>query len=276
MDDIAVNSAYARHSPISRRKRKNKRDDGLLIDKITRQLVASIAILFVVILAKSINTPATNYVSNKIKSVSVINIEIKSIYGEIEKFIKKYTKTGRQKTEDDASDSQTSYEGSDVFKPEDARTGSASGQKAGVGDSGGAVNEISKKYSFAIPVNGVLSSPFGMRKDPATGDEKLHTGIDIETYGGSLIRAALDGTVLESGSERAYGNYIRIKHDDGIETVYANCSKLIAEKGQKVKKGDVVARMGDAVISAGTHLHFEIWKDGKVLDPLKFIAVQSE
>lgn len=276
MDDMAVNSAYARHSQISRIKRKNKRDDGLLIDKITRQLAASIAILSVVILTKSINTPATNYVSDKIKSVSVINIEIKSVYGEIEKFIKKYTKTGLHETGDDASDSQNSSEGLDVFKPEDAQAGSASGQKAGVGDSGGAVNEISKKYSFAIPVDGVLSSPFGMRKDPATGDEKLHTGIDIEAYGGSLIRAALDGTVLETGSERAYGNYIRIKHDDGIETVYANCSKLIAGKGQKVKKGDVIARVGDTGISAGAHLHFEIWKDGKVSDPLKFIVVQSE
>ena len=275
MDDVAVNSAYTRHSPISGRRRKNRRDDGLLIDKITRQLVASIAILSVVILAKSINTPATNYVSDKIKSVSVINIEIKNIYGKIEKFIKKYTKTAPQETEDNTSDNQLS-EGLDVFKPENAQAGSASGQKAQIGDSDGAINEISKKHSFAVPVDGVLSSPFGMRKDPATGVEKLHTGIDIEAYGGSLIRAALDGTVLEVGSERAYGNYIRIKHDDGIETLYAHCSKLIAGKGQKVKKGDVIAGVGGTGISTGTHLHFEIWKDGKVLDPLKFIAIQSE
>ncbi|MCL5071572.1 MAG: M23 family metallopeptidase, partial [Actinobacteria bacterium] len=128
---------------------------------------------------------------------------------------------------------------------------------------------------FITPANGKLGSPFGERIHPETKAKEFHKGIDIEANNGDPIKASQSGDVLVSGVEKSYGKYIKIRHPDGYVTVYAHCSQLIAKKGQKVKKGDIIAKVGDTGSSTGPHLHFEIWKDGKPQNPLNFIKVSK-
>ncbi len=123
-----------------------------------------------------------------------------------------------------------------------------------------------------LPVNGTLSTPFGKIIHNASG-ATTHMGIDIHAEKQSSVRAVMDGKVSETGSSPAFGDYIRIMHDNGFETVYAYCSVLTVQEGDRISKGDVIAQIGDQGISAGQHLHFEVWKDGEAVDPLEYISV---
>lgn len=119
--------------------------------------------------------------------------------------------------------------------------------------------------SFAQPVCGVLTSSFGSRRG------RRHTGIDIGADSGTEILAAAGGTVTFSGQMSGYGNYIIIDHGNGVETAYGHCSKLLAEKGENVRRGDKIALVGSTGNSTGPHLHFEIKINGEFVDPLNYV-----
>jgi len=284
MDDVFVRSRYPRHNTPNRRKKKYSKEDNTLVEKITWQLVAAIVILVIIVVIKSINTPVTNYLTEKVKAVVIENIDLKSLYQGIDSLFGKENKEKINNTDDSVFDEAVLPASTDLYKPEGTEVETADGDGYSTAEdsnqildgSESIIGEIIKKYNFITPTEGILSSPFGERTDPKTKELKFHKGIDIDTDNSSGIKAALDGVVIEAGSERTYGNYIKIKHDDGLTTVYAHCSQLIAKKEQKVKQGDVIAKVGDTGASVGSHLHFEIWINGKAADPLKFISVPLE
>lgn len=113
-----------------------------------------------------------------------------------------------------------------------------------------------------------ITSNFGEREDPFSGKNAIHNGLDMGANSGTPIMAVLDGTVYAVGEGKSYGKYIMIKHNDTMMTVYAHCSKIIAKNGQKVKKGEKIALVGNTGRSTGSHLHFEIRLDGERIDPL--------
>lgn len=127
--------------------------------------------------------------------------------------------------------------------------------------------------SWRIPLLGVysVSSPFGERIHPITGEPDHHNGIDLAADRGTRILAAKDGVVTASGFDETAGNYIRIDHGDGWLTLYAHCDSLIAEEGTVLRAGEVIAYVGTTGSSTGNHLHFGIRKDGAWLDPASFL-----
>ena len=112
-----------------------------------------------------------------------------------------------------------------------------------------------------------ISSPYGNRIHPITGKEKFHNGIDIAAAKGTDIKAAADGTVTFSGVNGGYGNCVIIAHNDGTSTLYGHASALLVLPGQKVTKGQVIAKVGSTGNSTGNHLHFETKSNGTVYDP---------
>ncbi len=118
---------------------------------------------------------------------------------------------------------------------------------------------------------GWISSYFGKRKDPFTGKAAFHSGIDLAGKKGSDIVAAADGIVTWSGKRWAYGEMVEIDHGKGITTRYAHNDSLDVNVGDLVKKGQVIAKMGNSGRSTGPHLHFEVRKNGKAVNPLKYI-----
>lgn len=126
------------------------------------------------------------------------------------------------------------------------------------------------KLLWPCPSSHSISSKFGYRNCPFHGRE-LHRGIDIPTYTGAPILAAHDGIVIRSAYSSGYGNYVTISHGGGLVTLYAHNSKLVARAGQKVKRGQVIAKAGSTGPSTGTHCHFEVQMNGKLADPLKFV-----
>lgn len=112
-----------------------------------------------------------------------------------------------------------------------------------------------------------VTSRFDYRVNPVTGRYVFHTGIDLGAKSGSDIMAMKSGVVVSSGYNGGYGNVIIIRHENGVSTLYAHCSKLLVKKGQKVSKGQVIALVGSTGNSTGPHLHLEFRKNGKRYDP---------
>lgn len=118
-----------------------------------------------------------------------------------------------------------------------------------------------------------VTSPFGMRYHPVLHKYKLHTGIDFGVKTGTPIYAMSDGEVIISGNLTGYGYTVAIAHGGGITSLYAHCSKLLVSVGQKVEKGQLIAKSGSTGYSTGPHLHFEIRKDGTPINPGPYVII---
>jgi murein DD-endopeptidase MepM/ murein hydrolase activator NlpD len=122
------------------------------------------------------------------------------------------------------------------------------------------------------PVTGWLSSPYGDRRDPFTGAEDFHPGLDISSPQGSPIRAPADAVVTTAAPSGAYGNLIVLDHGFGIVTKYGLLSRFAAAEGDEVKRGDIIGYVGSTGRSTSAHLHYEIWVNGRLTNPLRLLA----
>jgi murein DD-endopeptidase MepM/ murein hydrolase activator NlpD len=122
-----------------------------------------------------------------------------------------------------------------------------------------------------MPVPGYISSYFGVRPDPFDGHSARHTGIDIATPFGTAVHAVAEGMVTFAGIRSGYGNVVEVDHGNGYMTRYAHNSGLDVHPGQHVQVGDVLAQAGSTGRSTGSHVHFEVWYDGRVVNPLAFV-----
>ena len=120
--------------------------------------------------------------------------------------------------------------------------------------------------TFARPTYGSLSSRYGARWG------RNHTGIDIVGSYNTPIKAADGGVVTFAGWMSGYGNYVVIDHENGYQTGYGHCASLLVKVGKRVAKGDTIAKMGNTGRSTGTHLHFEVKKNGKYVNPLSYVS----
>ena len=123
-----------------------------------------------------------------------------------------------------------------------------------------------------LPINGWISSQFGYRRHPYDGSYRLHAGVDIVAEPGTPVRAPADGKVIYSGERSGYGKVVVIDHGYGIRTLFAHNSKLFTTSGKYVKRGDTVSEVGNTGRSTGPHLHYEIRKNGKPVNPITFFS----
>lgn len=121
------------------------------------------------------------------------------------------------------------------------------------------------------PVNGWLTSPFGYRESPFTGQKEFHSGMDIANKSGKKIVATANGTVSYAGGKMYIGNLVVIDHGYGRVTKYGHLKKVLVTKGQEVKRGDVIGLMGNTGRSTGPHVHYEVRINGTPVNPEKYI-----
>lgn len=119
------------------------------------------------------------------------------------------------------------------------------------------------------PTDGPISSGFGIRSDPFTGEHRHHAGVDFAAPEGSEIRAARPGRVISSGPRGGYGNAVEIDHGDGVTTLYAHASDLLVHPGDIVEAGQAIGRVGRTGRATGAHLHFEVRHDSRPRDPTR-------
>lgn len=123
-------------------------------------------------------------------------------------------------------------------------------------------------FIWPIKASYRITSRFGARADPFTGVASNHTGIDMACPKGTAIRASMSGTVIYSGYSNIYGNYVIIKHTDGYQTLYGHMSRILTSKGAYVSQGSTIGLVGSTGYSTGPHLHFSVYKNGKLVDPM--------
>lgn len=121
------------------------------------------------------------------------------------------------------------------------------------------------------PTKGWNSRGYGMKEDPFTGYKQFHRGIDIANHSGTPIVATADGRVKAVGTYGQMGKMITIDHGYGFVSRYGHLSTFEVKRGQRVKRGDVIAKMGSTGRSTGPHLHYEVWRNGQVMNPRDYI-----
>lgn len=270
-----------------------------------RQVLICVIVLAVIAAVVNIDTPQTDFLQNKIKGTLAYNIDLKGVYSGIQSVFnnlangkdesdgldegvlgaKSFPETEKQEQVDkelEPASAVYTEEGSLVEGME--YNNSEDGQEKAENEEV-AENQVESEnteseqvfggagYSFIIPVGGIIGSFYGERMHPIKNTILFHKGIDIEAQSGTPIKAAYGGEVLEADKEETYGNYVKLKHIDGLTTLYAHCSKLLVSKGQKVKQGDIIAEVGSTGAAEGPHLHFEVRKDNTAVNPLDYITL---
>lgn len=125
---------------------------------------------------------------------------------------------------------------------------------------------------FVRPLEGAISSGFGMRLHPIKARREMHNGVDIKGDEGEVFLATSSGTVIETGFETTMGNYIRIQHEAGFTSHYMHASKILVKKDQFVNVGEKIGLVGSTGYAQGPHLHFEIRENNQPIDPRKIIS----
>lgn len=136
----------------------------------------------------------------------------------------------------------------------------------------GEQSERLSRIPSIIPVRGLVGSGFGWRRDPFTGRRQYHRGLDVSAPEGTPIHAPADGIIVKTETNGGYGKVIYISHGDGLVTRYGHVSAYKARPGQRVRRGDVVALVGNTGRSTAPHLHYEVLLQGKPVNPMKFIS----
>ena len=124
---------------------------------------------------------------------------------------------------------------------------------------------------WPVPGHSRISSPYGNRIHPILGTRRFHSGIDIPAPTGTNIIAAGSGTIAFAGNRGGYGRTVFVDHGGGIITLYAHCNTLLVSEGQRVEAGQTIAKVGSTGMSTGPHLHFEVRKSGKYVDPMPWL-----
>ena len=122
------------------------------------------------------------------------------------------------------------------------------------------------------PIQGRVSSNFGWRVDPINGEEKFHEGIDLAAPEGTTVRACMPGRVILSDHRQGYGNVVVVDHGKGFTTLYAHNRENLVSEGDWVHAGEPLAHLGSTGRSTGPHLHFEVRRHGRHMDPADFLG----
>lgn len=132
-------------------------------------------------------------------------------------------------------------------------------EASGIGESKGALSR---------PVNGPVTSGFGPRRHPILGYMRMHAGLDFKAGYGQPIFAVTDGVVAFAGRNGGYGNFVRLNHSGGLASGYGHMSRIVARPGSRVRRGQVIGYVGSTGLSTGPHLHYELYRNGRAINPM--------
>ncbi|WP_456387316.1 peptidoglycan DD-metalloendopeptidase family protein [Desulfolithobacter sp.] len=133
--------------------------------------------------------------------------------------------------------------------------------------------EVLNQIPLGRPVNASISSRFGRRTDPMNKKQAFHSGIDFRSNYGDKVRATGDAVVKVSSSNKGLGKYIILDHGNGYETVFAHLSKRLVKRGDRVTRGQVIGLVGNTGRSTGAHLHYELRRNGRAINPMPFFTL---
>ncbi len=254
MDEAAVKPKENFEQTETVEKRKGSTNSVMVVQLV----VCAFAIVSVFLIGR-LSPQTFEFIRDEYNRIMSVDMDAEEIASSAKKVI------GRAEGTDDGLTAEKSTEKKSVNTVKSAADGEAM-----------AVMSLFKSdEEITVPVHGVITSEYGNRTNPVSGEYLMHSGVDIAASQGTEIRAAYSGIVSEVGSNSVGGNYISLVHKDGSETLYCHCSKIIAEKGDVIRAGETIALVGSTGRSTGPHLHFEITVDGKTENPLLYLPHEN-
>lgn len=241
--------------------KKNKKD--FLTGTLLLQFTVCLILFVLLFILKSTNSAFFEEVSNMFSGRLEENIAVE----EVESAFASFNKSNEKETE---ADEYIPFEEPSLS----AEIIAGGGNDEKLTASGEIPDNVSLdnyelSQTMVLPVNGNVSSAFGKRIHPISGDLRFHAGTDIAAAEGTKIYSAFDGKVIVAEYDQWNGNYIKIEHDNGIMTVYCHCKSLNVKKGQILRAGEIIATVGSTGSSTGPHLHFELRINNVSYDPQK-------
>lgn len=254
MDEAAVKPKEDFEQTETVVKKKNPTNSVMIV-----QLVVCIFAVVSVFLIGRLSPQTFEFIRDEYNRIMSVDMDAKEIASSAKKVIE------RAEATDEGQTAEKSTERKNVNTVKSAADGEVM-----------AVMSLFKSdEEITVPVHGEITSEYGNRTNPVSGEYLMHSGVDIAASQGTEIRAAYSGIVSEVGSNSVGGNYISLVHKDGSETLYCHCSKIIAEKGDVIRAGETIALVGSTGRSTGPHLHFEITVDGKTENPLLYLPNEN-
>lgn len=133
-----------------------------------------------------------------------------------------------------------------------------------------AENANIKASKWPNPANGIVTSSFGERNNPVLKKQEFHDGMDIAAPEGTDIIAVGSGKIIEVRTSLTYGNVVKYEIGNGYTVMYAHCKEILVQKGDMIEQGQIIATIGSTGLVTGPHLHYTLWKDDQLIDPLPF------
>lgn len=238
MDNNFYNERRERH--------KAKEEKGFMTKVIVTQLVLSLLITGVLFLVCRTDSNLSQNIKSFYSRICKTDIAVSEIFDSFKNVVQETFSWG--------------------FSESTGETESTTGEKADF-------SPVFLTVNFESPIKkGNITSKFGYRVSPITNKYSLHTGLDIAAPQNTKIYAVYDGVVIKAQYHEINGNYIVIKHSDNLKTTYNHCNKLLVNEGEKVKKGEIIALVGETGYATGNHLHFEVLLNGKYINPLYVLS----
>lgn len=136
------------------------------------------------------------------------------------------------------------------------------------------LNWEKKQEGWINPAEGIVTSSCGARENPVLNKVEFHNGIDIAVVVGTEVAAVRSGVVSAVRTSETFGKVLEYETEDGYKVMYAHLSDVLVKKGEKIKQGEIVAKSGNTGLSTGPHLHYSLWKDGRLIDPLSYVTLE--
>ena len=259
-------------SRVTRVNVENKRKNTY-IKKMCIQFVICLAIYIMFYSIKNSSEIIPQNITNKINEILHYDINIEALQGKINTYIIELNgKTKKKKEEKKEGENTLIQETLGVTENLENNENSISDVTEEIQpvEEASSVDQmqidaeyIKANYSFIKPLEGQITSRFGLRENV---EPKYHTGIDIAEDQGTIIYAAMEGTVELVSGEGSYGNHFKITNGE-VTTLYAHCKTVYVKEGDYVKQGEKVAEVGETGNATGPHLHFEIIRNGELVNP---------
>lgn len=252
--ETAVSRTRSQRSTGYSRRRRYSLEENIRITRMIKQLIICAAIFVIYLTMKNISSPYTNFLTSKTSEVLRVDTNISPVILSVREFFSSLNITNEKLKSVFNNQTLGANVNQTPIIPADMQDK--------IFDA-----NLLKDKGFALPVNGVITSGFGFRINPITKVNEFHEGVDIDAKAGEDIKATLDGLVLEARNSQSLGNYVKLKHSDDITSTYAHASSLTVKEGQLVSKGEIIAKAGSTGLSEGDHLHFELRKGDKIINP---------
>ncbi len=252
----SFDETYSRTKPKARKKRSEKPDWLVSISSV--QLMLAVVGIVLLLLAAKFLPASFNSLKAEFNRIMQVDMSVSQIVDTVRSAVAAETPAEKY-TEENSTEFEKKSTVPDAMGGEDVELYKATDTVC--------FAPIDTTAKMCIPVQGRITSKFGYRVHPITGQFGIHNGTDIAAPEGTPIYAAFNGTVEETGYTSARGNYIILAHGGDTKTIYLHCSQIIASEGANIRSGEIIAKVGSTGRSTGPHLHFSIKVNGKYCNP---------